>query len=148
MKNFEYETGIFPLVFSRSKTVHPPNCDWVLSEVSIRANHNPDILGVEFDRKLIFEDHVRGIVSRPFQRIEILKMVQLVFVDISVLLRFYYAFVLAILEYCSSVSGSAAECHLQLLKRQMYSMARLCPGQSFWSLSSTSYSWTVYVVHG
>ena len=30
--------------------------------------------------------------------------------------------------------GSEAECHLQLLERQVYSVARLCPDQSFLSL--------------
>ena len=30
--------------------------------------------------------------------------------------------------------GSAAECHLQLLESQVYSVARLCPDQSFLSL--------------
>ena len=33
-------------------------------------------------------------------------------------------------EYCSPVWGSAAECHLQLLERQVYSVARLCPNQT------------------
>ena len=32
------------------------------------------------------------------------------------------------------MSGSAAECHLQLLERQVYSVARLCPDHSFLSL--------------
>ena len=36
------------------------------------------------------------------------------------LLRCYYAFILTILEYCSRVWGSAAECHLQLLESQVY----------------------------
>ena len=30
--------------------------------------------------------------------------------------------------------GSAAECHLQLIERQEYSVARLCPDQRFLSL--------------
>ena len=30
--------------------------------------------------------------------------------------------------------GSAAECHLKLLERQVYSVARFCPDQSFLSL--------------
>ena len=46
------------LVVSRSRTVSPPHGDLVWSGVS-----NLDILGVKFDRKLTFEDHVRGIVS-------------------------------------------------------------------------------------
>ena len=39
----------------------------------------------------------------------------------------YFTFVLPILEYCSLVLGSAAECHLQLLERQVYSVARFVP---------------------
>ena len=38
------------------------------------------------------------------------------------------------LEYCSPVWGCAVECHLQLLERQGYSEARLCPDQTFLSL--------------
>ena len=34
----------------------------------------------------------------------------------------------------SQVWGSAAECHLQLLERQVYSVARICSDQSFLSL--------------
>ena len=51
----------------------------------------------------------------------------------SVLLRCYFAFVLPILEYCSPVRGSVAECHLQLLERHVYSVARLYPDQSLLS---------------
>ena len=40
-----------------------------------------------------------GIVSRVSQRIGVLRLVKHVFVDTSVLLRCYYAFVLPILEY-------------------------------------------------
>ena len=52
------------LVVSRSRTVNPPHCDLVLSGVSICPSPNLDILGVKFDSRLTFEDHVRGIVSR------------------------------------------------------------------------------------
>ena len=54
-----------------------------------------------------------------------------IFVGTSVLLRCYFAFVLTILEYCSPVWGSAAECHLQLLERQVYSVTRHCPNETF-----------------
>ena len=37
----------------------------------------------------------------------------------------YYAFVLQILEYCSLVWASTADCHLQLLECQVCLMARL-----------------------
>ena len=110
------------LVVSRSRTVNPPHGDLVLSGVSICASPNLDIPGLKFDSRLTFENHVCGIVSRVSQRIRILKLVKRVFVEISVLLRCYYAFVLPILEYCSPVWGSAAECNL-LFERQVYSVA-------------------------
>ena len=114
--------------------MNPAHGDLVLSGVSISASPNLDILSVKFDSRLTFEDHVRGIVSRVFQRIGSLMLVKSVFVDTSVLLRCYDAFVLPILEYYSPVCGSAAEGHLQLLERQVYLVARLCPDQTFSSL--------------
>ena len=71
------------------------------------------------------------IVSSVSQKIGILSLTKRIFVNTSVLLHCYFAFVLPILEYCSAVWGSAAECHLQLLERQVYSMTRRCPDQSF-----------------
>ena len=104
---------------SRSRTVNLPDGDLVLSMVSICTSPNLDILGVKFDSWFSFEDHVLGIVSLVSQIFGILMMVKRVFVDTSVLLRCYYAFVLPILEYCSPVWGSAAEHHIQLLERQV-----------------------------
>ena len=103
------------LVFRRSRTVNPPHGDLVLSRVSICACSKVDILGVKFDSMLTFEDHVRGIVSRFSEIIGTLRLVKRVFVDTFMLLRCYYAFVLAILADCSPVWGPAAECHLQPL---------------------------------
>ena len=54
-------------VVSRSRTVSPPHGDMVLSGVSIRASPNLDLLGVKIDKKLTFEDHILGIVSRVSQ---------------------------------------------------------------------------------
>ena len=118
-----------------SETVNPPYGDLVLSRASICASPNLDILGVKFDNRLTFKHNlnVRVIVSRVSQRIGILRLVKRLFVETSVLLRCYYAFVLPILEYCSPVLGSATEC-LQLLERLVYSVARLCPDQTFLSL--------------
>ena len=111
----------------------PPQGDLVLSGFSIQASSKIDILGMKFDR-LTFEDNVLGIVSRVSQRIGILRFVKRIFLDTFVLLRCYFAFVLPILQYYSPVWGSAAECHYQLLERQVYSVARLSPNQTFLSL--------------
>ena len=100
------------LVDNRSRTVNPLHCDLVLSGVSIRDNPNLYILGVKFDSKLSFKDHVRGIVSSVSQIIDVLRLMKRIFLDTSVLLRYYFAFVHPILEYCSPMWWSAAECHL------------------------------------
>ena len=112
------------LVVSRSRTGYPPQGDLVLFVIFICASPNLDIHSVKFDSKLTFEDHVRGIVSRVSQGIGILRFVKRVFVDTSVLLRCYYAFILPILEYCSPVWGSTPECHLQLLECHVYLVIR------------------------
>ena len=86
---------------------------------------------MKFDSKLTFKDHVCGLVSCVSRRIVILRLAKHIFVDTSVLLLCYFAFVLPILEYYSPVWGSAAECHLDLLEQQVYLVAMLCPNQSF-----------------
>ena len=121
---------------------------WSCLWVSIRTNPNFEIIGMKFDSTLSFEDHVHSIVSSIFQRISILRLMKCVFVDTSVLLHCFCAFVLPILEYCSPVWWSAAECPLQLLERQGYSGARHCLNQFLGVVSSMSCCWTVYVVQG
>ena len=112
----------------------PPHGDLLLYGVSIRASSNLDVLVVKFESKLIFEDHVLGIVFHVSHGMGIVRLVKRIFVDTSVLLRCYFTFLLPILEYCSPVWGSAAEFHVQLLERQVYCVARLCPNQIFLSL--------------
>ena len=83
--------------------MHPPHGDCILNGVSIRRSPNLDVLRVQFDSKLTLEDHVRGIVCPVSQRIDILRLAKRIFVDTSVLLRCYFAFVVPILEYCFPV---------------------------------------------
>ena len=50
--------------------------------------------------RFTFEDYGRGIVFRASQRICVLRLVKRVFVDISVLLRYYFELVLSTFKYC------------------------------------------------
>ena len=87
----------------------------------------------EIWQQAYFDDLMLGIVYRVSQRTEFEFAFKLifwggmkhVFLETSVLLHCNCAFVLPILEYCSMVWGSATECHIQLLERQAYSVARL-----------------------
>ena len=85
----------YALAVSKSRTVSPLCSDFLLPGVSIRIRLNLDILGVKFDSKQIFEDHVGSSLNRVTRRIGILRLTKRNFLD-SVLLRFYYAFVLLI----------------------------------------------------
>ena len=58
-----YPTKTIAFVVSRYRTVNPPHGDLVLAGVSICASPILDILGVKFDSRLTFEDHVRRILS-------------------------------------------------------------------------------------
>ena len=124
------------LVVSRFMGVNPSYGEFFLSRVSIWASPDLGILGAEFDSKLTFEENVRGIVVRVYQRIGILSLVKRVFVDNSELLHCYYAFVPNLLLYCYySVSffcvGVSYLMSSKLLERQVYSVAGVCPHQSF-----------------
>ena len=121
------------LVVSRSRTVNPPHGDLVMSRVSIRNIPNLDILFVKFDSKITFKELVWGIVSRVSQRIGILKLVKRIFVDTSVLLRCYFAFVLPILEYCSPVWGCSCWMSPSASWAPGVFSASLCSDQSFLS---------------
>ena len=80
----------------------------------------------------------------------VLKLAKRAFLYTSVLLRYYYAFVLSILQYCSHVWVSVAGCHLQLLELQVYSVASLSPDHTFLLLCHRLHvaGCTVYVVQG
>ena len=124
---------------NRSRTVNPPYGDLVLSAVSICASPNLDILWKKFDSRLPFQDHVRGIVSRVSQRICILRLVKLVFVDTSMLLRWCCAFVLAILGIVLLCGG--------LLRNVIFSLssARFIRWPGF-ALIRISYRWVIDVM--
>ena len=136
------------LVISRSRTVSPPQGDLVLFEVSIRTSPNLDILGLKFDSKLAFEDHVRSILFRVSKRIDILRLVK----------RYLWTplcYFVAILHLFSQSLSIVLWCGSQLLnvtfsflrarciqwpgfERHSYSVARLCPDKFLVVVSSTS----------
>ena len=99
----------------------------------------------------------RGIESRVSQLIVILSLVMNVHVDTSVLLHCYYVFVLQILEHCSLMWGSTADCHCQLLGHHL-SRRVLCTSLHFsQALTRSEFlvivwpmycGWTVYAVQG
>ena len=75
------------------------------------------ILGVIFNSRLTFANHLRSVSRAASQRIGILRKYWRVFHARLLLERCFRGFVLSILEYCSAVWCSAADSHLKLLER-------------------------------
>ena len=86
------------------------------------------ILGVTFDAKMTFEKHLRSVSSAAAQRLGIMRKSRQVFHDRSLLLRFFWSFILPALEYCSAVWCSAGDSHLKLLDRVARSAGFLAGG--------------------
>ena len=76
-----------------------------------------DILGVTFDSRLTFENHLRSVSRAASQRLGILRKSWRIFHDRFLLGRCFRGFVLLILEYCSAVWCSAADSHVKLFDR-------------------------------
>ena len=88
------------------------------------------IVGVTFDSKMTFENHLRSVSRAASQRLGILRKSWRVFHDRALLGRCFRGFVLPVLQYCSAVWYSAADTHLKLLDRAV-SGARFLTGGVF-----------------
>ena len=75
------------------------------------------ILGVTFDSKMTFEEHLRSVSRAASERLGIFRKSWQVFHDRLLLWRCFRGFVLHVLEYCSSVWCSATATHFKLLDR-------------------------------
>ena len=72
-------------------------------------------MGVTFDSRLTFENHLLSVSRAASQRLGVLRKSWRVFHDRLLVERCFHGFVLPILEYCSAVWCWAADTHLKLL---------------------------------
>ena len=77
---------------------------------------------------MTYEKHRRSVSSAAAQRLGIMRKSLQVFHDRSLLLRYFWSFVLLVLEYFSAVWCSAADSHLKLLDRVVRSAGFLACG--------------------
>ena len=105
------------IIFSRSRTFHPQLTPLPLDGTVLGESADLVILGVMFDAKMNFEKHLRSVSSAAAPRLGIMRKSWQVFHDRSLLVRYFWSFVLPVLEYCSAVWCSAADSHLKLLDR-------------------------------
>ena len=105
------------MIVSRSRTVHPQLTSLTLDGTVLKKSADLVILGVTFDAKMTIEKHLHSVSSAASQKLGIMRNSWQEFHDRSPLLRYFWSFVLPVLEYCSAVWCSAADSHLKLLDR-------------------------------
>ena len=87
------------MIVSRSRTVYPNHRDLFINNVVLTTCGSFKILGVLFDSKFTFEQHVRSISSSVAQKIGLLRKSYKIFGDPSVLRKCFNSFILPCLEY-------------------------------------------------
>ena len=88
------------MIVSRTLTVHPQLTTLTLDGTVLKESADLVILGVTFDAKMTFEKHLCSVSSAAAQRLGIMRKFWQVFHDRSILLRYFWSFVLPVLEYC------------------------------------------------
>ena len=108
--------------------MHPKSPALTIGGTVLKESDDLVILGVTFDSKTTFEEHLRSVSRAASQRLGILRKSWQVFHNRLLLGRCYRGFVLPVLEYCSAVWCSAADTHLRLLDRVVSSASFLTGG--------------------
>ena len=105
------------MIVSRSRTMHPQSAPLTIGGAVLKESDDLVILGVTFDSKMTFENHLRSVSRVASQKLGILRKSWRVFHDRSLHGRCLRGFVQPVLEYCSAVWCSAADTQLKLLDR-------------------------------
>ena len=116
------------MIVSRSRKVHPQLTPLTLDGTVRKESADLAILEATSDAKKTVEKHLRSVSSAAAQRLGIIRKSLQVFHDRSLLLIYFWGFVLSVLEYCSEVWCSAADSHLKLLDRVVRSAGFLAGG--------------------
>ena len=105
------------MIVSRSRTMLPQSPTLTTGGTVLNEFDDLVILGVTFDSKRTFENHLRPVSSAASQLLGVLRKSWQVFHDRSLLGRCFRCVFLPVLDYCSAVWCSAADTHLRVLDR-------------------------------
>ena len=115
------------MIVSRSRSLIPNHPDLFINNVVLHTCDSFKILGVLFDCKFTFEQHIRSVSSSVAQKIGLLRKSFKIFGDTSIVKKCFNSFILPCLEYCAPVWSSAADSHLKLLDKNVRSCKFLIP---------------------
>ena len=88
------------MIVSRSRTVDPQLTPLTQDGTVLKESADVLILGVTFDAKMIIEKHLCSVSSAAAQRLGIMRKSWQLCHDRSLLLRYFWSFLMPVLEYC------------------------------------------------
>ena len=116
------------MLISRSRTEYPSHPDISIDNMPLENVTELRILGLIFDSKLTFEQHVRTVVTSIVQKLGILRLAWTIYQDAELVARCFWSLLLPIVEYCSPVWSSAVDGHLNLLDSVVRKVTRMSNG--------------------
>ena len=127
VSNFKKNKTV-PILFSNStRSKLPEIC---LKEKKLQFHSNHKFLGILFDKKLTWNDHIQSIRNRCRKRINILKAVAGTSWGnkTKTLLMLYRSLIRSLLDYGCEAYDSASESAKQVLNSIQYASLRICAG--------------------
>lgn len=110
-------TKTHSLIISRSRTSIPAHPNIIVNGVTINDSTSLKLLGITFDDKLTFENHLRTVASSTAQKVGLLRKCKRIYSSDAIVRNCFYSFILPHFEYCAPVWMSAADSNLRLLDR-------------------------------
>ena len=128
-------TESISMVVSRYQSLLPAYLDLILEYWLVPTFSEVKVLGVILNNRLTFEGQTRFLVSNASKKLGLLRRFSSVFDgNYGLNSTRFRRFILLLLEYCSPVWMSAANCHLKLLDRVAYSTCFFFPNLQYYDL--------------
>ena len=110
-------------VVSRSRSSYPPHPNINIGNEKLENVDTMKFLGVIFDPKLTFVNHINYMTSRAASKIGIIRKASHIYSDPNINVSCFRSYVLPLLEYCSPVWAGASSTHFNSLNR-IYNQAK------------------------
>ena len=114
------------VIFSRIKEENQENFKIALFDDIISPSSEARFLGINFDRRLSFNNHINEITTRAYQRMNVLRALSRSKVSPPVIMRLYKTYILSLVEYGSSTFVATSKGNREKLQKIQNEAIRLC----------------------
>ena len=114
------------VVFSRQKQNNEENFKVALFNDVIGPTEEARFLGIEFDRRLSFKNHIEDICAKANQRLNVLRALSRAGVSPHITMRLYKMYVRTLLEYGSSSFLVSLKSNMEKLQKIQNEAIRIC----------------------